>query len=120
MEVPAFSGTLHVCVLNTRTDIVKAVVTLDNQSIMTADIPGRDSHSEKSTQEYCAMSAFVPNIGFHELKVLVNGFGEVNKTQFTQYPNITNYLSIYINKNEIPQKRPGCLIILKTNITGGM
>jgi hypothetical protein len=119
-EIPDLAGTLHIWLSNNRRELVKTAVLLDNKSIMIADLPGKGILSMIPSPECGVISAFEPNNGNHELKVVVNGYGEVGRTQFTKSTSETNHVSIYINRSDPTTGRPGCLIVVKTNIYGGM
>lgn len=119
-SIPNFGGTLHIWLSNNRREVVKAAVSMDNKSIMIADLPGKGIIPIIPAPELGAISTFDPSNGNHELKVVVNGYGEVGRAQFTKSAGVTNYVSIYINKNDPKTGRPGCLIGVKTNIQGGI
>jgi len=119
-QMPAFNGTLQIWLSSTRSDSIRAIVLLDGESIMLADLPNRRLKARLLSCEYGAKSAFSPALGKHQLAVLVSGVGEVATQEFIQSTNNTNFMSIYVNNTAPGTTRPDCRIILRTNLIGGM
>ncbi len=116
---PPYRGTLIISLCNFTKSPTSTIVSLDNESVLCGVLPGK-SPFQSPADDFSALAAFSPNLGKHELSVIVGGVGKIGTKEIVQETGITNYVEVYIGTSTAGTNRFDCKFLVHTNVQGSM
>ena len=115
---PPYRGTLIVSLYNATEHPIGAVVALDDESVMSGVLPGRSLIP--FPDDFSALAAFSPNLGKHELSVIVGDVGKIGTKEIVQEIGKTNYVEIYIRTSTVGTNQLNSNFLVHTNVQGSI